>query len=539
MRAILLWLMIVALMTLLGVASGWVLGCVIEDTNTDMLVSVQRYMDRGWRIGLVLGTLFAACAVVGRRRAAPAAARVRSAAASLVVVVGSTVVCGGAAYALARIGWLRLPEEIGRQVGHPYRVLFCRGLEVGAGAGAALAAIWIATALWRSRRERSPLQMGEDGRPKLIELCLLDTAPPDTPGSMARYARLVERAMAGRIGNTYVHVSRRSLAPSKRLLRWCPSRARNGLHHAIVWWRAGRVRHWQADVFHVADGSHGYVALRLKLVCVVVTAHDVIPLLQSEGRFDVPAPGVLARRLIRRSIAGLRRADAIACDSACTARDVTDVGRVPEERVRFVPLPVARVVGEEMPPWLKRRDADDPFVLHVGNNAFYKNRAGVLRIFAKVRMAASVSLKMVGPAPTAALQSLVEQLGLRSHVEFVVDPSDAALGDLYAGACLLLFPSLYEGFGWPPLEAMVHGCPVVCSNAASLPEVVGDAALTAPPTEEKDLAEHCARVLTSAAVAEEYVQRGLARAVRFSEQRMTEELLDVYCAALRRWREEG
>ena len=108
-----------------------------------------------------------------------------------------------------------------------------------------------------------------------------------------------------------------------------------------------------------------------------------------------------------------------------------------------------------------------PAVFHVGHNGHYKNRAGVIRVFARIRAQTPARLVMAGPPPTAALRDLVKALHVEGDVEFVENPDDAQLFRIYRDAAVFLFPSIYEGFGWPPLEAMALGCPVVCSTAAS------------------------------------------------------------------------
>jgi glycosyltransferase involved in cell wall biosynthesis len=105
---------------------------------------------------------------------------------------------------------------------------------------------------------------------------------------------------------------------------------------------------------------------------------------------------------------------------------------------------------------------------------------------------------------------------------------DADLPALHSGAALFCFPSLYEGFGLPPLEAMACGTPVVCSNAASLPEVVGDAALTVDPTDVEGLAVAMHRVLSDPDLAAELHARGLARARTFTWERTARETVAVY-----------
>ncbi|MCS6845907.1 MAG: glycosyltransferase, partial [Caldilineales bacterium] len=103
---------------------------------------------------------------------------------------------------------------------------------------------------------------------------------------------------------------------------------------------------------------------------------------------------------------------------------------------------------------------------------------------------------------------------------------------LYSGAIAFVYPSLYEGFGLPPLEAMACGSPVICSHAASLPEVVGDAALTFDPTDVEALAQALADVLSNPGLREDLRRRGLRRAAGFSWRRCAQETLAVYREAL-------
>ena len=183
-------------------------------------------------------------------------------------------------------------------------------------------------------------------------------------------------------------------------------------------------------------------------------------------------------------------------------------------------------------PWRMRRDSSQPYVMHIGNNGFYKNRVGVLRIFERLRKVSGVRLVMAGPPPAAELLAQAKSPSLAGQVDFVVDPDDGQLGELYRHASLMLFPSLYEGFGWPPLEAMAFGCPVVCSSAGSLPEVVGDAALLCTPDDEERMAEFCNLVLGDATLAEDLVARGYRRVTDFDVARMGEQLLRVYSHVL-------
>jgi len=366
---------------------------------------------------------------------------------------------------------------------------------------------------------------------------LISTSPPGLLGSMANYAALVADALRRRDEFEPVPIP---VAMPQARLAGLPSGLRNYAHHAaVVCLSRTRANRRDVDLFHILDGSHAYLARFLSGRPTMVTCHDLIPLLQTQRRFDGQTPSWAGRRLIRASLGALFGADGVVTDSAATRTDLLANSRVAPDRVRVLPLPVPGAIlaaADRLPrrAWAVRRDDPHAYVLHVGNNAVYKNRTGVLRIFQKIATRCDIRLKMAGPAPPAALRQLAAELGVSERVEFVLDPDDAALCELYRNACLLLFPSRYEGFGLPPLEAMSFDCPVVCSDAASLPEVVGDAALLAPATAEAELAGHCLRVLNDAGLAEEMIQRGQCQAAKFSLERFTQGLVEAYRWALER-----
>ena len=173
-------------------------------------------------------------------------------------------------------------------------------------------------------------------------------------------------------------------------------------------------------------------------------------------------------------------------------------------------------------------------ILHVGNNGFYKNRRGALDIFSRLDRAAGYSLWMAGPEPDASLVGLAAELGVGERVRWLVDPEDSELAACYREASALIFPSRYEGFGWPVLEAMAFGLPVVSSNAGSLPEVVGDAAPVYSPEDHAGFAEAASALLAKPGLAAEASARGLRRAAEFTVERFASGLLATYADALSR-----
>lgn len=313
-----------------------------------------------------------------------------------------------------------------------------------------------------------------------------------------------------------------------------PSSSRWGrrLQTALLPARAWQQRARAPDVWHVLDGSRAYIARALNSAPVVLTVHDIIPWLQANGRFPgAPAVGVAARYLWQGNGQVLRQAAELVCDSACTARDLQQMFGIAAETCRVVPLAVRPTMAT-----LARQRLDAPrsdgIVLHVGNNGFYKNRALVLRIFARVDATLAQRLVMAGPEPTLALRRLADELQVSDRVEWLLDPDDYVLADYYRRAAVLLFPSLYEGFGWPVLEAMAFGLPVVASDAGSLAEVVGNSAECIPPEDEDRFVRTVAELLRSPQAAEAAAMRGIVRAREFSSEVFAKRMRETYLRAI-------
>jgi glycosyltransferase involved in cell wall biosynthesis len=166
--------------------------------------------------------------------------------------------------------------------------------------------------------------------------------------------------------------------------------------------------------------------------------------------------------------------------------------------------------------------------LQVGNS-FYKNVEGCLRVVKLLRdRGLTVTFLRGGRRLTHAQQMLAERLGVLDLVRELGPLRDEELPMLYNSADVLLAPSLYEGFGWPPLEAMACAVPVVCSRAGSLGDVAAPAALTADPEDIDTLADHVAAVLTDQALADGLRRSGLAWVERFNWTNTAKQMLAVY-----------
>jgi glycosyltransferase involved in cell wall biosynthesis len=238
---------------------------------------------------------------------------------------------------------------------------------------------------------------------------------------------------------------------------------------------------------------------------------------------------VLLRRLAR-------RADHVLTISEHTKRDAIRHLGLPEARVTATPLAadesLAPIECVERIDALRERYALPPrYLLHVGTIEPRKNLRRLVEAFGHAtRSHRDVALVLAG-APgwgDVGLEEAIAAQGLDGRVRLLGFVAEGDLPALYTGAQALVYPSLYEGFGLPPLEAMQCGCPVVTSNVSSLPEVVGDAGLQVEPTSVAELAQAIERVLDDSALRQRLRQAGLERAKLFTWRRTAEVTADVY-----------
>lgn len=168
-----------------------------------------------------------------------------------------------------------------------------------------------------------------------------------------------------------------------------------------------------------------------------------------------------------------------------------------------------------------------PFALHVGSNLLRKNREGVLRIFARCKNEWNGSLVFAGEPLSDALRALARQLGVLDRVIEIPHATSELLEALYNAATALLFPSTFEGFGWPIAEAHACGCPVICTDREPMKDVAGNAGLTHDVADEAGFAADLLR-LTNPAERERWSARALENAERFSTALMIAEYRELY-----------
>ena len=274
------------------------------------------------------------------------------------------------------------------------------------------------------------------------------------------------------------------------------------------------------DLFHFPPFAFQHLAC-----AKIVTIHDLTPLVHSGWHTRT---NVLSHRVFMPRVS--RRANCIIADSHATASDIQRLYGVPSDRIRVIPLAPKQMakISHDAGPRVSR-----PMILFVGTLEPRKNIGVLIDAFERLRASGQdAELVLVGKVGwrTGGIFARIAASAYRADIRHVSDADDHQLAVLYARASAFVYPSLYEGFGLPVLEAMSMGCPVICSNRSSLPEVAGDAALLVDPEDAGTIAKTMAIVLQDSREAGRLVQAGSQQVLQFSWDRTARETLAVYRA---------
>lgn len=303
-------------------------------------------------------------------------------------------------------------------------------------------------------------------------------------------------------------------------------------HLSILWqklrvplpveWLTGRL-----DLFHSPD----FVLPPVRRARTVLTIHDL-----SYLRLPECSSPALLRYLLDAVPRSVARADLILADSHSTEQDLIELMSVPADRIRVIYPAVdatfSRADTAQVAAVRARYHIDGPYILSLGTLQPRKNYVRLIQAFSLLRKVHGMPHRLViGGGPGWLYEPIYEtiaSLGLQDVVQMLGYVDEQDLAALYTGADLFAFPSLYEGFGFPVLEAMACGTPVVAANTSSLPEAAGDAALLVSPTDTEALAEALGQALGDAQLRERLTHLGYEQCLRFSWEDSAHHLLDSY-----------
>lgn len=282
------------------------------------------------------------------------------------------------------------------------------------------------------------------------------------------------------------------------------------------------------DLYHITNQNLSFLNLKPKIITCLDIIHHVYP--QNKIYF------LFSRFLY----SGLKNAEFIISISKSTKKDLMEFYSIPEEKIKVIYL------GINHNKFNTKKDLQDTYkkyslspkyryIFHISSETPRKNVDILIKAFYRLRKNYGLSKIKLLKAGNLQYQrdrrrtlNLVERLNLQKEIIFLDNVQEEYLANLYNIADLFVFPSIYEGFGLPPLEAMACGTPVITSNTSSLPEVVGDAGIMVNPYEIDGLAKAMYEVLTNNGLREDMIKKGLRRAKMFSWERTAKETLEVY-----------
>lgn len=281
-----------------------------------------------------------------------------------------------------------------------------------------------------------------------------------------------------------------------------------------------RIARWKPDLVH--ETYYARFGSAPRMCPTVITVYDMIhELFQNEIPFT--------DNTTRNKRIAINRADHVLCISENTKLDLMRLHGTPASKLSVVHLGFDQFVAREgllVPHTLSGK----PFLLYVGKRAGYKNFSGLLKsAAASKRLISDFDIIAFGGGKFSSAElRLIRSLGFAENQVRHKSGDDSLLGNLYSLARAFVYPSIYEGFGIPPLEAMAHHCPVISSNTSSMPEVIGAAGEYFNPVDTDDMSHAIEAVVYSDSRIDELIKLGKRQLTAFSWNKCTQETLNVY-----------
>ncbi|WP_269541287.1 glycosyltransferase family 4 protein [Cerasicoccus fimbriatus] len=298
----------------------------------------------------------------------------------------------------------------------------------------------------------------------------------------------------------------------------------------------------QPDIVHICDHANAIYLPHIRPHPSIVTCHDLFAIKSWKGLIDGQQKSLIGQQQQRWIFHHLRNAPAIACVSEPTRQDLAKLAPETKETARVIlsglphayrPLSIEEVEARLQSASLKTTSGaplSSRYLLHVGGNGWYKNRAGAMRIAAKIfELQPDLQMVFAGPPPSEDLLNVIQ--GYEDRVVVIELPSNDLLQALYCKATCFIFPSIAEGFGWPPLEAQACGCPVAVSDIEPLRSNC-QSALFFDPANEHQAAALINEALCAPETLDSLVRDGLENAQRFTTDAMIDAYVNLYQSAI-------
>ena len=281
-----------------------------------------------------------------------------------------------------------------------------------------------------------------------------------------------------------------------------------------------QIESWKPDLLH--ETYYSELSLAPKKCAIVTTVYDMIHEIYKEEFSD-------GGRTSRLKLESIKRADHIICISESTKKDLIEIFNVPHHKVSVVLLAFDRFYSNSNLNG-NTTGSYSPYLLYVGSRAGYKNFAAFIEAIALSKgLMSDMNVICFGGGPFDDGEiAIFKQLGFKEGQIRQINGDDGLLGSFYRSAKAFVYPSLYEGFGIPPLEAMSSNCPVICSNTSSIPEVVGDAGKYFNPSDVGDMCRSIESVVYDESVMRELKMLGSERLQNFSWKKCADQTLAIY-----------
>jgi len=362
-----------------------------------------------------------------------------------------------------------------------------------------------------------------------MRIALINNHPSNTGFGNHAFEIYNELCNKCRIDHIFLNFEERKLEKITSTSKECIAKLRRfSLDHRYFFYCRIQKKIPEYDLYFIANQNLSFLKLRPR----VVFCHDIIHQVYPRSK----KYWLLSKLLY----AGLRKAEFIISASESTKRDLLRFHLIPEERISVVYRGLNRErfkpdssdltnIGQKY-----RLSPRHRYVLHVSSETPRKNVDGLIKAFYQLKTKHKLTnlklLKVGNPQyqrDRKRLLDLIKRLGLQEDIMFLGYVPEEDLPELYNIAELFVFPSFYEGFGLPALEAMACGTPVITSNSSSLPEIVGDTGIMVNPYNISDLAEAMHKVLGNKELRKNMISRGLKRASLFSWETSAQETLKI------------